>query len=67
MMQKKMEDFQMSCKRMPKDLRGWDAFIELKKTVDDFLETLPLVQQLAHPAMRPLHLHAPVCAREGCL
>ena len=55
MMTKKMEDFQGACKRMPKDLRAWDAFIELKKTVDDFLESLPLVHMLAHPAMRDRH------------
>ena len=58
MMQKKMEDFQAACKRMPKELRGWDAFVELKKTVDDFLESLPLVQMLAHPAMRDRHWEA---------
>ena len=55
MMNKKMEEFQLGCKRMPKDLRGWDAFIELKRTVDDFLESLPLVEQLAHPSLRPRH------------
>jgi len=55
MMLKKMEEFQLACKKMPKDLRSWDAFIELKKTVDDFLETLPLVQMLANPAMRQRH------------
>ena len=58
MMTKKMEDFQGACKRMPKDLRSWDAFIELKKTVDDFLECLPLVNQLANPAMRDRHWQA---------
>eukprot|EP00327_Prymnesium_parvum_P015479 CAMPEP_0113272674 /NCGR_PEP_ID=MMETSP0008_2-20120614/23450_1 /TAXON_ID=97485 /ORGANISM="Prymnesium parvum" /LENGTH=4484 /DNA_ID=CAMNT_0000122153 /DNA_START=48 /DNA_END=13502 /DNA_ORIENTATION=+ /assembly_acc=CAM_ASM_000153 len=55
MMSKKMEEFQAACKRMPKDLRGWDAYIELKKTVDDFLGSLPLVHQLAHHALRPRH------------
>ena len=58
MMSKKMEDFQTLCKKMPKELRNWDAFIELKKTVDDFLETLPLVQMLAHPSLRERHWNA---------
>ena len=58
MMTKKMEDFQGACKRMPKELRGWDAFIELKKMVDDFLESLPLVSQLAHPSLRDRHWKA---------
>ena len=35
--------------------RASQAFIELKRTIDDFLETLPLVQQLAHPSMRNRH------------
>ena len=51
-MTKKMDEFQAACKRMPKVLREYEAFVELKRTIDDFLETLPLVQQLAHPAMR---------------
>ena len=29
---------------MPKELRHWEAYIELKKTVDEFLLSLPLVQ-----------------------
>ena len=48
-------EFQNACKRMPKVLREYEAFVELKRTIDDFLETLPLVQQLAHPAMRNRH------------
>ena len=51
----KVGDFQNACKKMPKVLREYEAFVELKRTIDDFLETLPLVQQLAHPAMRPRH------------
>ena len=29
-------------KKMPKKLREYEAFVELKRTIDDFLETLPL-------------------------
>ena len=50
-----ISDFQSQCSRMPKDLRHWDAYIELKKWVDDFLGSLPLVQMLAHPSMRSRH------------
>ena len=46
---------QTACKRMPKELRSWDAYLELTKQVDDFLESLPLIQQLAHPALRQRH------------
>ncbi len=54
-MVKKLEEFQLACKKMPKELRGWDAYIELKKTVDDFLESLPLIELLANPSLRPRH------------
>jgi len=57
-MVKKLEEFQLACKKMPKELRAWDAYVELKKMVDDFLETLPLVEQLANPALRPRHWQA---------
>jgi dynein heavy chain len=57
-MVKKLEEFQLACKKMPKELRGWDAYVELKKTVDDFLDTLPLVEQLANPSLRPRHWKA---------
>jgi dynein heavy chain len=51
----KTTEFQNACKKMPKALREYEAFVELKRTIDDFLETLPLVQQLAHPSMRSRH------------
>ena len=57
-MLKKLEEFQLACKKMPKELRAWDAYVELKKTVDDFVETLPLVEALANPALRPRHWKA---------
>ena len=50
-----ISDFQAQCMRMPKELRHWEAYIELKKTVDDFLLSLPLVQMLAHHSMRSRH------------
>ena len=51
----KVGDFQNACKKMPKVLREYEAFVELKRTIDDFLETLPLIQQLSHPSMRNRH------------
>lgn len=30
--------FQAQCKRLPASLRTWEAYLELKKTIDDFLE-----------------------------
>ena len=47
--------FQAQMKKLPRALRELDAYEELRKTVDDFLETLPLLQMLANEAMRPRH------------
>ena len=41
-------------------LREWQAFIDCKKTIDVFLEELPLFQSLAHKSMRPR------CAPPAC-
>ena len=50
--------FQAQCKRLPKSLRGWPAFRDLKKKIDDFLEILPLIQALCNKSMRPRHWEA---------
>ena len=43
------------CRKMPKQLREWEAYAELKKNVEDFLEVLPLLQMLCSSAMRNRH------------
>ena len=47
--------FLQKCKKMPMQLRGWDAYRDLKKDIDDFVEVLPLIEALSSPAMRPRH------------
>ena len=54
----RIQEFQGMCTKMPKDLRQWDAYQDLKHIIDEFSESLPLVQQLAHPAMRSRHWQA---------
>ena len=54
----KITAYQAACTKMPKDLRQWDAYQELKLLIDDFVIALPLVQMLAHPAMRSRHWQA---------
>ena len=53
--QVRIGEFQTACSKMPKELRQWDAYVELKRLIDDFVTSVPLVQQLAHPAMRMRH------------
>eukprot|EP00884_Botryococcus_braunii_P007425 jgi/Botrbrau1/16684/Bobra.0317s0002.1 len=54
-MLEQVNGFQNQAKKLPKALREWPAFHDCKKTIDDFLEELPLFQALAHKAMRPRH------------
>ena len=49
---------QTRCKTMPKALRDWDAYNELKRKIDDFLEILPLLTALSGPAMQERHWNA---------
>eukprot|EP00392_Amoebophrya_sp_AT5.2_P015403 g15605.t1 len=54
-MQGETEKFAGKCKRMPKILREWPAYLELKKEIDDFSEVLPLLTELAKPSIQPRH------------
>jgi dynein heavy chain len=50
-----VNNYQNLCKKLPKGLREWDAYKELKQTIDDFLEILPLLQLLSNKAIQPRH------------
>eukprot|EP00392_Amoebophrya_sp_AT5.2_P000469 g470.t1 len=49
------EKFQARCKRMPKVLRDWEAYHELKKQIDDFSEVLPLFVELSKKSIMARH------------
>uniref|UniRef100_UPI00358ECCF5 dynein axonemal heavy chain 8 n=1 Tax=Myxine glutinosa TaxID=7769 RepID=UPI00358ECCF5 len=48
-------DFQNRCRKLPKALKEWQAFLDLKKKIDDFSESCPLLNMMTHKAMKPLH------------
>ncbi|CAM39085.2 putative dynein heavy chain [Leishmania braziliensis MHOM/BR/75/M2904] len=47
--------FVNQCKRLPKSLRDWDAYVELKTILDNFMELQPVIQELKSPAVVERH------------
>jgi dynein heavy chain len=50
-----VNEFQRQCKAMPRALKEWDAYEELKNKIEDLLESLPLLQYLSNKSMRSRH------------
>jgi len=48
-------DFGNKCRKLPKALKDWDAYLELQKKIDDFSESLPLLEAMASPTMLDRH------------
>lgn len=50
-----LTDFQNRCRKLPKGMKDWPAFLDLKKKIDDFNETCPLLELMANKAMKERH------------
>ncbi|XP_075868615.1 dynein axonemal heavy chain 5 isoform X3 [Nelusetta ayraudi] len=48
-------DFQTRCRKLPRALKEWPAFLDLKKTIDEFSECCPLLELMTNKAMMSRH------------
>ncbi|XP_078399005.1 dynein axonemal heavy chain 8-like [Cetorhinus maximus] len=50
-----LSEFQNRCRRLPKGLKEWQAFLDLKKKIDDFSESCPLLEMMSNKSMELRH------------
>ena len=41
-------EFQNKCRKLPRGLKEWKAFLDLKQKIDDFSECCPLLEMMAN-------------------
>jgi dynein heavy chain, axonemal len=54
-MAERVTAFDLQCKRLPKSLREWEAFKDLSTNISNFLEILPLLQDLSKDSIHNRH------------
>jgi len=54
-MEESIGKFGEQCVRLPKDLKEWNAYKELKLQIDNFKDILPILLALKKPSIQPRH------------
>jgi dynein heavy chain len=54
-MSDQIEAFALRCRKMPRKLREWDAYLQLKQEIEDFQNVLPLLQELSKKSIKDRH------------
>ncbi|OHS96678.1 Dynein heavy chain family protein [Tritrichomonas foetus] len=50
-----MTDFQSKARRLPSDMKNWPAYIDLQNKIDNFVDTMPILDALSNPAVQDCH------------
>ena len=48
-------EYQNRCRKLPKGLKEWQAFQDLKKVIDDFSDICPILELMSNKAMKQRH------------
>lgn len=54
-MTSKTDKFAIDCKKLPRSLKEWEAFHDLKQKIEEFTEILPMLRELSKPSIKPRH------------
>jgi dynein heavy chain len=54
-MKERMEAFTIRLNKMPRALRSWEAYSDLKQKIESFTITVPLLEHLSKPSIKPRH------------
>lgn len=57
-MTNEMDQFSSRCKKLPKRLKEWQAYIDLDIKIENFQNILPLLQEMSKTSIRPRHWEA---------